>query len=131
MGSDKAQRIIFGLMASVTVIYVIGDVMSGRNRVVDIIPRRMTGATIGGIALMLLAVPAPRLAVGFAGVTAVASLYVSDGGQAIIDGLANVTGTAPQESRVSEILAGGLPPGGADDRTTESPRIVGGGPRNQ
>jgi hypothetical protein len=93
MNTSKAQRIIFGVMLGVTGLTILGDITSGKAGISDSIPRRMVAGTLAGIMLMLLAVPAPKLAASLAGVTAVAVLFVNPSGATII---AKLSGSAKE-----------------------------------
>lgn len=92
MNTTSAQKIIFGIMIGVTALTIFGDVISGKSRMFDVVPRRMIGGSLAGIMLMLMAVPAPRLAVAFAAVAGAGALFIGEGGQAIVNGLTRLTG---------------------------------------
>lgn len=89
MDTTKAQRIIFGVMVGVTALTIIGDITSGKAQATDSIPRRMVAGTLAGIMLMLLAIPAPKLAAYIAGLTAVVVLFVNPAGATVITGISN------------------------------------------
>lgn len=113
MNPTQAQRIIFGIMVGVTALTIFGDILSGKGNQFDVIPRRMIGGTLAGIMLMLLAVPAPRLAVGFAALAGAGALFLSEGGQAVIDALTKITGGgSPATSGVQPSVGKNFPRGG-------------------
>jgi hypothetical protein len=91
MNTNKAQRIIFGVMLGVTILTIIGDITSEKAKATDSIARRMVAGTLAGIMLMLLAIPLPKVAASLAGVAAVTVLFVNPSGATII---AKISGTS-------------------------------------
>ena len=95
MNTSKAQRLIFGIVIIITGLTMLGDFLSGRNRTLDVIPRRMISGSIAAVLLMLVAVPAPRLAVSFAGLLGIGALFVNPDGKTLIGNIAAIAGKAP------------------------------------
>ncbi len=91
MTTFRAQRLIFGVMAVVTVLTIVGDVTSGRSGSVDAIPRRMVAGTIATIMLMIIAIPLPAIAAGLAGIMAIAAVFVNPDGLGVVEAISGAT----------------------------------------
>ncbi len=91
MTTFKAQRLIFGVMAIVVVITIVGDITSGRAFITDAVPRRMVAGTIATIMLMIIAVPLPAIAAGLAGIIAVAAVFVNPDGPGVLEAISGAT----------------------------------------
>lgn len=94
MTSGKAQKFIFGIMILTVGIQLISDIIAGRNRQIDVIPRRMFAGSLAGIMLMLLAVVVPRVALGLAVLMALTTLLYQGRGIEVLEKLTKRAGVS-------------------------------------
>ncbi len=91
MTTFRAQRLIFGIMVVVTIITIVGDIISGKAFATDAIPRRMVAGTIATIMLMVIAIPLPAIAAGLAGIIAIAAAFVNPDGPGVLEAISGAT----------------------------------------
>lgn len=95
MSAGTAQKWIFGIMVGIVSIQLFNDIIQGRNRQFDVIPRRIFAGSLAGILLMLLAVVMPRVALGLAVLMALTTLFVDARASGVLQRLTGVArGTA-------------------------------------
>jgi hypothetical protein len=98
VSSSKAQKVIFGIMVTVTFLTILGDIFSGTSKGFDVIPRRMVAGSIAGIMLMLLAIPLPKVTMYLAITIGLSALLFNPQNVSIINRIVAVGGGTPDKS---------------------------------
>ena len=86
--TERAQQLVIGIVVAFTIVTLLRD----RGKNTEMLSRNIVAGSVIGAVLTVLAIPAPVLAVGLAGVLGVGATFTGPGGTSLVGSITRTAG---------------------------------------